>query len=156
MMAGSYKYEAVARWTNNVDIFELDKILIPINVSNFHWIAVMVSMTEKSIQLYDPKVEPDYDAQLYFDQILQFLGDEHFNKKEVAMPDASSWRLVLQDPRLPTQPNGFDCGVYVSAFIYFSVQDLPFRCDPTNDGDIFAADLRFRFARSIMTKISHF
>jgi Ulp1 family protease len=156
MMGGSYQYDAVASWTNNVDIFELDKILIPINFVNTHWVAVMVSMTEKSIQLYDPMLEPETDARLYFDQILQFLRDEHINKKEVALPDASSWRLVLQDPRLPTQPNGFDCGVYVSAFIYFSVQDLPFRRDPTTDGDIFAADLRFRFARSIMTKIIHF
>jgi hypothetical protein len=153
-----YSYEAVKSWTSKTtdDIFELDKILIPINVSNTHWIAAMVLMADRSIQIYDPyPMEGNSYTQLYFDQILRFLGDEHFNKKGVALPATSSWHLVLQDPQLPTQPNGYDCGVYVSAFIYFSVLDLQFRRGLTS-GDVFAADLRFRFAKSIMSKIIHF
>jgi hypothetical protein len=51
MGEGAYSYEAVAEWTSAVDILELDKILIPINVDNTHWIAAMVSMTEKYIQV---------------------------------------------------------------------------------------------------------
>ena len=153
----SYSYEAVKTWTSKTtdDIFELDKILIPINVNNSHWIALMVSMVDKSIQLYDP-VGENSNAQLYFDQILRFLNNEHFNKKGMSLPDTSKWRLVLQDPQLPTQPNGYDCGVYISAFIYFSVVNLPFRRGLTTDNDIFAADLRFRFTRSIMSKIIYF
>jgi Ulp1 family protease len=142
-----------------VDIFELDKILIPINVlDNQHWIAVMVSMTEKYIQLYNPEAGKNTSAQLYFDQILRFLGDEHLNKKGGAafLPEASSGRLVSQDPQLPTQPNGYDCGVFVSAFVYFSMLNLPFRRDSGSDPRLFAADLRFQFTRSIMTKIIHF
>jgi hypothetical protein len=58
LMEGAYSYETVARWTRSADIFELVKILIPINVGGVHWIAVMVSMMEKSIQLYDRSPGP--------------------------------------------------------------------------------------------------
>jgi Ulp1 family protease len=154
--AGAYSYEAVAGWTRALDIFELDKILIPI-IDNQHWIAVRVSMTDKYIQLYDPEAGNNTNAQLYFDQILRFLGDEHLNKNGgTALLEASSWCLVLQDPQLPTQPNVYDCGVFVSAFVYFSMLNLPFRRDSGSDPRLFAADLRCQFARSIMTKIIHF
>jgi hypothetical protein len=63
-------------------------------------------------------------------QILRFLSDEHLDKKGGAvLPEFSSWRLVLQDTQLPMQPNDYDCGVFVSAFIYFSVLNLPFHRD---------------------------
>jgi Ulp1 family protease len=66
------------------------------------------------------------------------------------LPDASGWRLlVLQDPELPTQPNGFDCGVLVLAFICFAVVNMSF-CRGLNDREEheFAASLHFRFAQS--------
>jgi Ulp1 family protease len=74
------------------------------------------------------------------------------------LPDASSWRLItLQNPELPTQPNGFDCGVFVSAFIYFAVVNISFRRG-LNDRYVhdFAASLRFRFANSIFREKIHF
>jgi hypothetical protein len=74
------------------------------------------------------------DAQLYVDQIVRFLADEHLNKKGgAALLEAFSWHLVLQDPELPTEPNGYDCGVFVSAFVYFSVLSLPSRRDSGSD-----------------------
>jgi Ulp1 family protease len=57
--SGSYSYEAVAGWTRTLDIFELDKFLIPINVDNQHWIVVMVSMTKK----IDSALRPQRGAQ---------------------------------------------------------------------------------------------
>jgi Ulp1 family protease len=35
-MEGAYSYEVVRRWTNNVDIFELDKIVLSISGSGVH------------------------------------------------------------------------------------------------------------------------
>jgi hypothetical protein len=56
MEADACSHEAVASSTNSVDVFKfLNKILIPINVGNLHWIAAMVLMTEKRMQLCDPK-----------------------------------------------------------------------------------------------------
>jgi hypothetical protein len=62
----------------------------------------------------------------------------NLNKKGgMALPEASSWRLVLQDQQLPTQPNLYDCGVFVSAFVYFSILNLPFRRDSVGSDLVF-------------------
>jgi Ulp1 family protease len=161
MVKNVCSYNAVVSWTNNVDIFKLKKLLIPINVGNAHWIAVMVSMTGKHVQVYDPLPEEEdvfnEDAHQHFDHILRFLRDEHVNKKGgTALPEASNWRLALQDPQLPTQPNGCDCGVFVSAFMYFSALDLPFRRGSGHGPHLFAADLRLKVTRSIMKEKINF
>jgi Ulp1 family protease len=95
MEKGICSYDAVASWTKNVDVFKLKKILIPINVGNWHWIAAMVSMTEKATELCDPMPGPggqNANTQRHFDQMLRFLRDEHFNIKlasSFAKPTAS-------------------------------------------------------------------
>jgi hypothetical protein len=67
-----------------VDIFEFNTILTPINVGGVHWIVVMVSITEKHAQLYDPapgQGGQNPNSRLCFDQILRFLEDEHLKKR---------------------------------------------------------------------------
>ncbi len=56
--SGAYSYEAVAAWTRTLDIFKLDKILIPINVNNGHWIVAMVSMTVPAVGFSDDSKRP--------------------------------------------------------------------------------------------------
>jgi hypothetical protein len=152
-----YSYDSLTRWTKDVDIFKLDKILIPINENQSHWIVVKVSMLQKSIELYDPMGQRQ-NPHVYLNNVFLFIKDEHLKRKGEVLPDASSWRLItLQNPELPTQPNGFDCGVFVSAFIYFAVANISFRRG-LNDRYVhdFAASLRFRFANSIFREKIHF
>jgi hypothetical protein len=77
-------------------------------------------------------------------------------EKEVP-PDAPRWRLLtLQNPELPTQPNGFDCGIFVPAFVCFAVVNISFCCG-LNNGDKkheFAASLCFQLANSFQLLIS--
>ena len=98
------------------------------------------------------------NPQLYLDHVFHFIKDEHLMRKGEVLPDASSWRLItLQDLELPTQPNGFDCGVFVSAFIYFTVVNISFRRGLNRDTHEFADRLRFRFgAQSKFMENIHF
>ena len=82
-----------------------------------------------------------------FDQILQFLHHEHVDKK-----GGAPWGIKLASSC--TQPEGYNCGGFTSAFVYFSVLNLPFRPRSAAGPDHhpFAADLRFQFTRSIITK----
>lgn len=48
-------YSAVRRWTKKakVNLFDVDRVLIPINKGGFHWILCVVNVTEKRIEYYD-------------------------------------------------------------------------------------------------------
>ena len=48
-------YAGVRRWTKKakVNVFELDRVVIPINKGGFHWILVIVNVKEKRIEYYD-------------------------------------------------------------------------------------------------------
>ena len=55
-IAGTYEYKNVKRWSKKVpgkDIFQLDKIIFPINVGEVHWVCAVAFMQEKRIQYYD-------------------------------------------------------------------------------------------------------
>jgi len=50
---GIYSFETVARWTKKVDIFRQNKVFIPINDNNLHWVLVYIDLTAKTIFFYD-------------------------------------------------------------------------------------------------------
>jgi Ulp1 family protease len=84
-----YSYDSVTRWTKDVDIFKLDKILIPINENQSHWIVVKVSMSQKSIELYDPMGQRQ-NPNNYLNNVFHFIKDEHLKRKAEVLPDTSS------------------------------------------------------------------
>ena len=49
---------------------------------------------------------------------------------EPPLPDEDRWHLIPHTPGTPQQPNSFDCGVYVCAFIDLLLQELPLRFTP--------------------------
>jgi len=52
----NYKFDNVKRWTKTIpggNVFTLDKLFIPINISNRHWACVTVLIDEKKIEYYD-------------------------------------------------------------------------------------------------------
>ena len=48
-------YAGVRRWTKKakVNLFELDRVVIPINKGGFHWILVIVNVSQKRVEYYD-------------------------------------------------------------------------------------------------------
>jgi len=54
-LLSSRGYSGVKRWTKKakINVFQQDKIMIPINKGGFHWILVVVNVTEKRIEYYD-------------------------------------------------------------------------------------------------------
>ena len=46
-------YAEVQRWTNNVNIFDYQKIFIPINLHNSHWTLAVLNLKEQKLQYYD-------------------------------------------------------------------------------------------------------
>jgi sentrin-specific protease 1 len=43
----------VKRWTKKIDIFALNKIFIPVNITNTHWGLVLIDIVLKTIIYFD-------------------------------------------------------------------------------------------------------
>jgi sentrin-specific protease 1 len=50
---GSYIYSKIKRWSKKFDIFSLNKIFCPVNISNSHWTLAVVFMDLQEIHYYD-------------------------------------------------------------------------------------------------------
>jgi len=112
-MAGKYEYRNVKRWSKNVpgkDIFDLDKICFPIHTLG-HWVCAVAYMQERRIHFYDSFGSGGMD---YLKNIMQYIKDEHKDKKKTPVPNEHEWKLVPCDWRArPPQRNKFDCGVFI-------------------------------------------
>mmetsp|Transcript_24512 Transcript_24512/g.57602 ORF Transcript_24512/g.57602 Transcript_24512/m.57602 type:complete len:599 (+) Transcript_24512:101-1897(+) len=120
---GKYEYRNVKRWSKKVpgkDIFNLDKILFPINMGNMHWICAAIFMNKKRIEIFDSMGS---NGDRYLNALFNYIQDEHADKKKTPLPDADSWELVPTQPDTPRQTNGHDCGVFTCMFADFLSKD---------------------------------
>jgi hypothetical protein len=53
-----YDYPGVRRWTKRHDVFALERVFFPINLSGTHWCLVVVNFVDKKIQCFD-SLNPD-------------------------------------------------------------------------------------------------
>lgn len=88
---GMYDFSRVKTWFKNVNIFEMDKIFVPINHGHLHWICAVLCMMEKKICMYDSMGSHGME---YLEGLLHFINDEHMSKKGVPLYDISEWELV--------------------------------------------------------------
>ncbi|KAL7564634.1 hypothetical protein ACA910_009323 [Epithemia clementina (nom. ined.)] len=143
---GKYEYKNVKRWSKKVvgkDIFQLDKVIFPINQGGMHWVCAVAFIQERRIQFYDSLGSSGMD---YLRYILRYLQDEHLDKKKRPLPDVDDWKLVPCDvENTPRQLNGYDCGVFTCMFIDFVSKDCPLVFDQSH-----VTQCRERIALSIL------
>jgi len=106
-LQGKYCYNSVRRWGQEVpgkDIFNLKKIVVPVNIVNKHWACMVIFMDEKKIHYFDSLGMTDRDK-LKLKGLLQYLKDEYESTKKGKF-DASEWELVDCSLDIPRQLNG--------------------------------------------------
>ena len=116
-----YAYDDVKRWSRKFDIFELDKIFIPINISQSHWSLAVILIQKKEI-LYVDSMNGQGKGTKYVKALLRWLVDEARTRKNTAL-NTSEWKLTSIS--CPQQRNGFDCGVYTVMATNFFSDNLP-------------------------------
>jgi len=123
---GAYEFKNVSRWTANknfLDIFAMDKLFVPINVSQSHWILAVIFMQLQHIRIYDSKVSLGHDMDRYLKDLTRWIGDEAVAKK--VSVDIGEWTVSSRENFVPQQTNGRDCGVFTCMFADFLSDDLP-------------------------------
>lgn len=136
-----YDYSQVKRWTKKVDLFEMDKVFFPINISNSHWTMLVVFMKKRKIQYYDSMAA---SGRKYLEAIMRYIKDEHQAKKGTPI-DMSDWEIVsCKRNETPQQHNGYDCGVFSIMFADFLSDNLELHF---SQEDI--SDMRLKIALAI-------
>ena len=132
---GDYHFEDVKQWTNPskllgapvISLDRLDRIVIPINRSNSHWIVAVISFSQKAIHIYDSlraAVFPEGYGPI-FSNLKRWIGDESLSRTPMnPIIDAAAWAEVVAD--VPQQTNGNDCGMFSILFMDYITRDIPF------------------------------
>lgn len=121
-------YAGVRQWTRKVDIFTKDRVLLPINMGNAHWVCAVINMRDCRFEYYDSMC---MDNPKVFAVLEDYLANEYADKKKDAFGplDLRGW-LRYTSHQSPQQANGFDCGVFAT----MTVEQLSRR--HPHDGDL--------------------
>lgn len=117
-----YSYKTVSTWTKNINIFEKDKIFIPLNIKNVHWTMIVVYIQLKEIHYYDSL---NWDGQVYLQHLLHWLKDESrekYNNEYII----EGWQLISNEGHVPQQNNSCDCGMFTILCADFVSDNIPF------------------------------
>ena len=116
-----YTYSNVRRWSKKFDLFKMDKVFMPVNLSNTHWTLIVVYVQLKEVHYYDSMSGP---GKRYIEGVLRWIADEAKDKRGEANYDTSDWTSHDREAGVPQQMNGVDCGVFTSICADFVSDDL--------------------------------
>jgi len=108
----------VARWTTKarVDVLALDLLLVPVNLSQYHWVLAAVDVAARRFRYLDSMHGGDRDG--IVDSLRRWLGDEvrakHGDAAAAAL-DVDGWSTDVNDG-IPHQRDSGSCGVFTALF----------------------------------------
>jgi hypothetical protein len=107
-----YCYLNVKRWGRRFNISEMDRVFLPINISNSHWCLAVVFPQEHEIHYYDSLGGKNPCC---LNLLERYLQDEGRFRNVKAL--TGSWQKKnFGPPEIPGQGDGCSCGVFVCAF----------------------------------------
>ena len=110
--------------------FQYDKVLIPINIGNNHWLLAYINMRIKELFIYD-SIDNEQRQINIINNLLTWLMS--FIPKQDRKNEEEKWKAEIVDA--PLQTNGFDCGVFTMKYadhivqgkeeMRFTTEDMP-------------------------------
>jgi sentrin-specific protease 1 len=103
-------YRGVRRWTKKVNLFQYDYVIIPIHLG-YHWVCSAINFKKKRFEYYDSLHGGPGDA---LRMLRDYIQNESKDKNNYDM-DLSDWEDYCPKD-IPSQLNGYDCGVFTLLF----------------------------------------
>lgn len=116
---GGYDYDGVRRWLRRAghSIADLDLILIPVNLSNFHWVLGAIDLRNHKFAYLDSMLKGD--SFKVIDRLQRWLHDEvndKLGKRMAQRANIMKWTTLCNPQWLPDQHDGRPCGVFTLYF----------------------------------------
>jgi len=116
-------------WFRNVDLFSLNFVYIPVNVTDTHWYPVIVDVKKKRICCYDSYGHEDRSTtleriRLFFVAISAPIMSSSISSES---PWVSEATVIYKEGGLvtPQQSNSYDCGIFMLTVFKFHSRGLP-------------------------------
>ena len=93
------------------DIFQLDKMVMPVNIANGHWALIVAYMKERKLRSFD-SMNGDHSEDM---EMLLALFEAEAQRLDDVDFDRSKWSTE-REMDIPQQGNCSDCGVFLCAF----------------------------------------
>jgi len=79
---GKYNYKNIKRWSKNIpgtNIFDLERVFVPINVGNQHWVLGVIHIEKMIIELLDSYIETEMTDEIksYGIGLVKYVKDEY-------------------------------------------------------------------------------
>lgn len=111
----NYDYNGVRRWLHKAGkhIRDLDLILIPINIHDFHWVLAAIDLKHRIFLYMDSMLKKDTADVIetlqnwLIDEVRSKIGDD-----VVKHLDIKSWKYSVNPLFIPQQTDGGSCGVF--------------------------------------------
>jgi sentrin-specific protease 1 len=110
------------------NIFQLEKLLIPINVNKSHWILAMVDMSQHQIHIYDSLPSKKNKGGTEYISFIESYLEAEFNELPPATMTKPQWTGVpcpVGSTHVPKQRNSYDCGLFVCFFMDLTMSKCP-------------------------------
>ncbi|KAL5713197.1 Ulp1 peptidase [Ranunculus cassubicifolius] len=106
------------------------KILIPVNLCDFHWGLIVVDMCMFTITVLDPKLSIDEVNERYHD-LVKAIGEHLFKTcRRINEADGDrEWTMMHSPQDLPKQLNEYDCGLFILAYMECIARGVPIMFD---------------------------
>jgi hypothetical protein len=122
----AFNYSEVSRHTHhrtrkNINLFQKDMVLIPINYHNQHWTLAAIYPKKREVAYYD-SMHSNRTADDYLDIIQRYLMEESHHVTDTFF-NPIDW--TFHQPSVPKQTNCHDCGIYLLLYSHLIVHGLP-------------------------------
>ena len=120
----SFNYNAVAKYTHfrrrkNINLFQKEMVLIPINYHNQHWTLAVIYPKQREVSYYD-SMKGTRIADDYLHIIQRYLTEE----ANVTHTTFDPLQWTFHQPQVPQQINCHDCGIYLLLFAHLLVHGI--------------------------------
>ncbi|CAG8498005.1 13433_t:CDS:10 [Ambispora leptoticha] len=152
--SGNFKKLEKFLSNNNVpDLFEKDKLLVPVHLGN-HWVCAVINLNEKTISVYDSGARfGSGGTQSIGPNLLEFIQGYRVIKKQQS--DRDEWKVNLFPSEIPQQPNGYDCGVYTMLFADYISEQREFDFDNL-DMSIYRNRIKYEVEQNLPETLQNF
>ncbi|CCH43883.1 Ubiquitin-like-specific protease 1 [Wickerhamomyces ciferrii] len=125
-------YQGVNRWMKRakVNISNLDKVLVPINVHQTHWVLGVIDLKNKKVLYMDSlatRKTPHGERALNL--MYEFVKGETNKQGVPKLAEGYTFEHLLD---VPQQQNGFDCGVFTLLNAFHISKNEPLSYQPSD------------------------